>query len=473
MKAGLLGSWVVLPMLGFVLGSAGCNDSSDGEALATTGAGSGGAPTAMNETSSGAGTSASHAAGAGGDAADGGSKTSTGSGGSKSTSTETGRAGSAADGGGGKAAGGGDAESSAGASGEAGGAGGSTAPSGGKPPFEATGMPLMAPENTWTWVQFDDTTCRAGGKAGIGVSLSSASKNVAIYLEGGGACFDAQTCGSNPDSVGQQMPGNAGIFSRSNAANPIKDWNMIYVPYCTGDVHTGTKDDGQVEGVTGTQHFMGRSNLKSFLNRIVPTFKDAEQVLLTGASAGGFGAASNGVFVQWAFGDIPVTVIDDSGPTFSEMYLPKCLSQTYLKSWGLDGSVLDDCDGMCDGSMDYSLQFLEYSGAHSAGHFNGLIESDQDSIIRGFFGIGTDNGANDCKGTLLVTSMSADDFLMGLLDYRERVKKYPGFSTFYPSSTQHTWIGGDSFYTAMAGDVKMVDWFAGVLQGKPAVHAGH
>jgi hypothetical protein len=177
--------------------------------------------------------------------------------------------------------------------------------------------------------------------------------------------------------------------------------------------------------------------------------------------------------VQWAFGDVPVTVIDDSGPTFSEMYLPKCLSQTYLTTWGLDGSVLDDCEGMCDGSGDYSLQFLEYSGAHSAGHFNGLIESDQDSIIRGFFGIGTNNGANDCKGMLLATSMSPEDFLMGLLDYRERVKQYPGFSTFYPSSTQHTWIAGDSFYTAMAGDVKMVDWFTGILQGKPAVHAGH
>jgi hypothetical protein len=468
MKVGSLGSWVVLPMLGFVLGSAGCNDSS-GEGLATTGGGSGGPATSMNETAA-AGKSAPAAGSAGSSAADGGSKASSGSAGSKPAPAEAGHAGSAADGGSGGSA---PSENVAGDEAGAGGAAGSDAPSESKPPFEATGMPLMAPENTWTWIEFDDTTCRAGGKAGISVNLNSASKNVAIYLEGGGACFDAQTCGSNPDSVGQQMPGNAGIFARSRDENPIKDWNMIYVPYCTGDVHTGTKDDGQVEGVTGTQHFMGRSNLKSFLNRIVPTFKDAEQVLLTGASAGGFGAASNGVFVQWAFGDIPVTVIDDSGPTFSEMYLPKCLSQTYLKTWGLDGSVLDDCDGMCDASMDYSLQFLEYSGAHSAGHFNGLIESDQDSIIRGFFGIGTNNGANDCKGTLLVTSMSADDFLMGLLDYRERVKQYPGFSTFYPSSTQHTWIASDSFYTATAGDVKMVDWFAGILQGKPAVHAGH
>jgi hypothetical protein len=34
-------------------------------------------------------------------------------------------------------------------------------------------------------------------------------------------------------------------------------------------------------------------------------------------------------------------------------------------------------------------------------------------------------------------------------------------------------LGGDSFYTAMAGNVKMVDWVQGIIDGKPAVHAGH
>jgi len=103
----------------------------------------------------------------------------------------------------------------------------------------------------------------------------------------------------------------------------------------------------------------------------------------------------------------------------------------------------------------------------------GLIESDQDSVIRGFFGIGTNNGADDCMGVLLLTSMAADDFLAGLLDYRERVKMHPKMSTFYPSSTQHTWLGGDSFYTGQAGGVTLVEWFKNVLEGKPAIHAGH
>jgi hypothetical protein len=342
-----------------------------------------------------------------------------------------------------------------------------------KPAFVADGLPIMAPNDMWTWVQFDDTKCRGGSAAGISVNMHAASKKLMIYLEGGGACFDSQTCGANPDAVGSRNPSGAGVFDRNNAKNPVKDYNFVYVPYCTGDVHMGAKDDGSVEGVSGTQHFVGRKNLAAFLKRIIPTFASPEKVLLTGVSAGGFGASSNAAFVQYAFGEVPVTMIDDSGPTFSNEFLPKCLTQKYVTTWGLDNSILDDCGSACMADADYSVQFLEYSAKRSMDRFNGLIESDQDSIIRGFFGIGTNNGADDCQGILLLTSMAADDFLAGLLDYRERVKPYPGFSTFYPSSTQHTWLGGDGFYTAMAGGVSLVDWVQGILDGKPAVHAGH
>ena len=341
-----------------------------------------------------------------------------------------------------------------------------------KPAFKPSGMPIMAPDKTWTWVPFPQTQCRSGSPAGISVNLNSASKRVMIYLEGGGACFDSQTCGANPDAVGNQNPAGAGVWNRTRAENPVKDWSYVYVPYCTGDVHMGAKDS-QVEGVNGTQHFAGRTNLKAFMERVVPTFSGAEQVLLTGVSAGGFGAASNAAFVQWAFGDVPVTMIDDSGPTFSSEFLPKCLTDKYVKYWGLENSILDDCGKACSANEDYSTQFLEYTADQAEGRASGLIESDQDSIIRGFYGIGTNNGADDCQGILLFTSMSALEFLAGLMDYRERVKKYPLFSTFYPSSTQHTWLGGDGFYTGTAGDVKLVDWFTGIIEGKPAVHAGH
>ena len=213
--------------------------------------------------------------------------------------------------------------------------------------------------------------------------------------------------------------------------------------------------------------------MTAFLHRLVPTFADAEQVLLTGVSAGGFGAASNAAYMQWAFGKVPLTLVDDSGPTFSQKYMPKCLTDLYLKNWGLADSILDDCGSSCMASGDYSSQFLDYTLSRAGDQPGGLIESDADSVIRGFFGIGTNNGANDCMGVLLLTSQSSTDFLAGLLEYRDRVKSHAKMSTYYPTSEQHTWLGGDSFYTGQAGNVKLSDWFRNVLKGKPAIHAGH
>ncbi|MET0384665.1 MAG: pectin acetylesterase-family hydrolase [Polyangiales bacterium] len=463
-----------------VLLLASCSDSTSSDAPGVGGAGSGVAGTPAGAAGGGAsaagtgGGSGGLATGTGGNAAGGGAGNAAvgGTGGSAGTLGASGSEAVDPDGDAGVGEGGAPAAGS-------GGSGGGSAPVGNgdgigsRAPFEATGMPIMGADNTWTWVPFADTKCRAGTPAGLSVNMNSASRKVMIYLEGGGACFDAQTCGANPDAVGSQMPSGGGVFDRSREENPVRDWSFVYVPYCTGDVHMGAKENGQVEGVTGPQQFVGRKNLAAFLQRLVPTFANAEQVLLTGVSAGGFGASSNAAYVQWAFGEIPVTMIDDSGPTLSNEFLPTCLTNRYVTTWGLEGSILDDCGSACSASEDYSVQFLEYSAMYAEGKYNGLIESDQDSVIRGFFGVGTNNGADDCMGILLFTPMTAEDFLAGLLDYRERVKPYPGFSTFYPSDTKHTWLGDNSFYTAVAGDVRMVDWFQGVIEGKPAVHAGH
>src|SRR5262245_37715913 len=59
--------------------------------------------------------------------------------------------------------------------------------------FDDTG-PIGAPEFAWTWIPFENSTCANGASTGIGVNLSSLSNRVAIFLAGGGACWDELTC---------------------------------------------------------------------------------------------------------------------------------------------------------------------------------------------------------------------------------------------------------------------------------------
>lgn len=343
----------------------------------------------------------------------------------------------------------------------------------GKAPFVATGAPLVAPDRVWTWFEFPNTKCRDGSPAGIAVSMSAASKNLMLFLEAGGACFDATTCLVNPSSIGNHGPaGSAGIFDRSNADNPVKDWSFVYVPYCTGDTHLGSNDAAQIEGVSGTQHLVGRLNMMAFLDRVVPTFVDPPQVLVTGTSAGGFAASASVELVQWAFGPTPkFSMIDDSGPPMSQGFLPKCLIDLWKKTWLLDKGIGADCGTDCTANGDFEMEYLAHIQNNSDLSF-GILESDSDAIIRGFYGIGTNNGANDCKGTLLVTPMDPTVFRNGLLDVRMRVKDDPRFSSYYPASEQHTWLESNDFYSAPSGGTRIVDWFKNVLDGKPGTHVG-
>jgi len=363
-----------------------------------------------------------------------------------------------------------------GAAGNAGAAGGTMAGAGGDdgggdggPVFMPTGEPITAPDMTWTWVPFPETQCRDGSAAGINVSLNSASDKVMIFLQGGGACFDSITCGTNPYDVSNQKLGpTGGLFAREQAENPVKDWNHVFVPYCTGDVHLGTKAEGAVEGVTGVQRFVGRLNLEKFLHRIVPTFPNATQVLLTGVSAGGFGAAANTQFVQWTFGDIPLTVIDDSGPPMSTEYLPECLQEKWRTTWGFDDSLLADCGADCPNPNDYSIPFTLHIAKKFPDRMGGLIETTGDTVISLFYGYGT----GDCTGNFL-TSLPPETFSAGLLDYRATIQGIDAkLGTYFISGTQHTWLAGGSIYTQTTGGVRMIDWITDIIEGTAAAHVG-
>ncbi|NUO54074.1 MAG: hypothetical protein HOV80_34950, partial [Polyangiaceae bacterium] len=164
------------------------------------------------------------------------------------------------------------------------------------------GKPLEGEAGAWTWVDVPDALCRDGSPTGFGVRLNPDSDRLFIYFEGGGACFNSMSCGVNPSSYGElnfsgfaNGGGQGGIFDADNEANPLRDWNVVYIPYCTGDVHAGDATDVDVPGFNAPQgqSFVGYRNVGLYLKRIVPTFPDVSKVLVTGSSAGGFGATYN------------------------------------------------------------------------------------------------------------------------------------------------------------------------------------
>ena len=262
----------------------------------------------------------------------------------------------------------------------------------------------------WTWVPVEGATCRDGSGTGIGVSLGKSTDKVMIFLEGGGACFNATTCAlMNPKSYGAgdfngtfaSLEGKSGIFDRTDTANPVSDWSFVYVPYCTGDIHAGNNVTGPDAGAgVASQHFVGYANIGLDLKRIVPTFPSAKQVLLTGISAGGFGASANYAQVAKAFSSLPVVLLDDSGPPMEDPYEAACQQKDVTTLWGLDKTLLSDCGSDCSNPGSYYLDYAKHIGKQYPTAPFGLVESSEDAVITLFFGFGTNAGAGDCNGSL-------------------------------------------------------------------------
>ena len=261
----------------------------------------------------------------------------------------------------------------------------------GDEPDAAVNMPdagrpvIEAPDDTWTWVSFPDSRCMDNSPTGIGVNFHSASDKVMIYLEGGGACFNAFTCSSVAHQDGfdgvnladfATQYGNRGVFSRSDTDNPFADWNWVFVPYCTGDIHAGNAPSG-----FGGRVQVGYANMGFYLERLVPTFAQASHVVLTGSSAGGFGAAYNYDRVQQAFGSVPVELLDDSGPTMSENYLTPCLQDLVRAAWNLDATLPRDCPN-CTTEAGGLINLATFVADKYPQRRFGLISSLGDSTIR-------------------------------------------------------------------------------------------
>lgn len=326
--------------------------------------------------------------------------------------------------------------------------------------------PIETEPMKWEYIEVPGTLCMNGETAGFGISLNPDSKNVMIYLEGGGACFN-DLCDFSAFSV-PFIPPPDGIFNRLNPGNPVKDWSMIYVPYCTGDIHGGDKD---TELGGKVRHFRGYTNITKYLQQWVPTFADAENVLLTGISAGGFGAGLNAVQVAEAFGPgHQMIVIDDSGPPLSNDVIAPCLQQTFRDVWGLDQTILAACGADCADPNDFATGTLDHVlNAYPDMRF-GLFSNTADLVIRGFMGFGWGDGQHDnCEGTAL--AVPADVYEDGLLALRDQHEGQA--ATYYIGQTQilynfgqgHTVLRSPSFWTTVIDGVQLSDWVGGVIQG--------
>ena len=321
------------------------------------------------------------------------------------------------------------------------------------------GAPITAPDKVWTWVPFPGARCANGSPTGIGVNPNKASTKVLLFLQGGGACWDVDSCvnrklAKNLDGYDQTKFAShnhnaQGIFDRNMVLNPFATWNYVFVPYCTGDLHAGT----QYSSVS-QQHHVGHNNIALYLQRLIPTFSGASQVLLTGSSAGGFGTMFNYYQVSQAFAPTPVDALDDSGPILDQLYLKPKLQQAWRAAWGLAKSLPAGCTACTTGDLDNLHPYL-------AGTFPqrkiGLISSNGDLVVRGYFGLGY---------TPPKLVMPQAEFEQGLDNFADKmIASHSNYKVYYIKSSWHVYLTKATLNLTAVKGVPLRDWIKKLVDG--------
>ena len=344
---------------------------------------------------------------------------------------------------------------------------------GGTDSNESFAKPFAATDpGTWTWLgpeEFDNAPkCMDGSLTGLGISRSpTGSKKVLLFMQGGGACFDGQTCAIADNALSADHmdeasfaawaaeDGTMTIMNRDRAENPFKDWNFVFVPYCSGDVFSGANPSG-FEG----RPQVGFENVAAYLPRIRSTFRDADQVVLSGTSAGGYGAAYNYVQVQKAFSNLDLTVIDDSGPVFGPDFTDPCLQEKWKSTWAMDKTAPVTPFPIGEGGGGLFALVQQLVKEHPKSKF-AFLSHESDLVMRFFHGIGKSFACS------LPNIMSSTTFANGLREVRSM--QGDNFSTYYGPGTTHQYFKDEDaeLYDTEVDGVKLSSWLNDVVNGTP------
>ena len=226
----------------------------------------------------------------------------------------------------------------------------------------------------WSWQKVEmapqtGAVCGDGSPYKFFVNRVPNTSNTIIYLEGGGACWDYASCSGqsgirgarNPNGIPDNYmsllnPGASLVSPFVVRLHPwtrtkSQNWNMVYVPYCTGDIYAGDKVAVYPNPSDAAKplvwHHNGLRNMRATLGWLKDNLQRPAQLLTTGCSAGGAGSLNNYAAIRQDMAPNKGFLINDSGPIFTALangsnqdYPSKPLQALIRGTWGLDSGPL-------------------------------------------------------------------------------------------------------------------------------------
>lgn len=163
------------------------------------------------------------------------------------------------------------------------------------------------------WYRVSDSVMKDSEGGSYHALFKKGSENkVMIYFAGGGVSVNEETARDDtyntklvkPDQLANTTMNMGGLASDVEGS-PFENWSMILFPYATGDFHAGTGEFHYTDkdGKEKILYHNGYVNYTAAMEQIIEKagIENADTVLVTGYSAGGFATAllADDVFTKY------------------------------------------------------------------------------------------------------------------------------------------------------------------------------
>jgi hypothetical protein len=280
-----------------------------------------------------------------------------------------------------------------------------------------------------------------------------------VFFQGGGACWFAEICNPgesmtyDPSVESDDNPANApdGIFALDNPENPFADYSMVFVPYCTADVHLGDAvTTYELEDGTEIPIFHnGFLNASTVLDWVYANFDAPETIFAAGSSAGAIPSPFYaGIFADH-YPEARVVQLGDGagGYRFDG-------GEAVISRWNMM-SVVESFPGFEEiGITEMTFEQLY------------IITADEHPGVT----FAQYNTAEDSTQKFFLSLVGVEDAsLLELLqaNYADIEAEVEDFHTYTAGGDLHVILPRPEFYTYTVGDVTVRDWVAALAAGEP------
>jgi hypothetical protein len=292
-----------------------------------------------------------------------------------------------------------------------------------------------------------------------------------VYYQGGGACFEqltcsVPTCDSNVNPTGSDNPNNVdtGFADLANPANPFRDWHIVFVSYCSCDIHFGDI----------TQHYPRTVEHRGFQNAKVVEkwarehFVNPETVFVTGSSAGAYGAWFHAPLLHDVWPASRFHVLADAGNgVITQEFL-----EEFFPNWNFEANlpadipeiqeVLENGSGIPGYTEVVADLFPDTNWAHYTTAYDGGAGGQT-----GFYNLML-NGNNPLAALTWWEGSCAFNETMRQQAIDTAIAIPSNYRYYIGTGARHTMYGSDKVYNDTTGGVPtIVDWIQAMLASQP------